>query len=531
MTPPLKSDTIGIERSASGVWVSDCSNGGTSCSRSRSLVVRAPLSFALPCRSRSLVALSLLILLTFFASLSAQAQGGYPGGGGGGYPGGGGGGYPGSADSYSVTYSGGTVTANGIPSSYGGINSSNAPGAWGGGTNIYIPGGGSGSITCAGQITATFTWNGGPNNDPPPPANSVIVAEVVNAAWSGQGSSGGSDLGPGTTPISQPPNYTAARYSLQGGGTFTVSCNPSAFMSGSSPNPYQVMGGSAYVGYTATATPALTLTGGIGSTWNKSLLIGQQLSATLNTAGLQANPCNWTVSGGSPFANYNQVAGNNNATYTPLGSLTGTSMNCYFASPTTAATVTCTAHLVVPANASPSAGLNISLSPSLTIEKPSNSLNIVIGSVNPEPGYPSPPTFVELEQYPQSQPSGSACGLQFFGTITTPAAYVASGDYGLWNWTQIIKASRLMKNNGVYWQFAVQTTNPSATTKINNWPILDGSYPYSGWYPPNGNTYNNADSPWQGLDSSTAIREYDVSDSFQDFLMYQPPGVNSLPFP
>ena len=86
------------------------------------------------------------------------------------------------------------------------------------------------------------------------------------------------------------------------------------------------------------------------------------------------------------------------------------------------------------------------------------------------------------------------------------------------------------KNNGVYWQFAVNMTTPA--TIINGTSVLDGNYPYGYfWYPSNGVAAGNADSPYQPLDASTAIREYDVSDSFNDYLMYLPPGPGSLPVP
>lgn len=48
------------------------------------------------------------------------------------------------------------------------------------------------SINCKGAITATFTWNPGPNNDPAPAASSVIVVEQVCASW---GSNSGGSIG------------------------------------------------------------------------------------------------------------------------------------------------------------------------------------------------------------------------------------------------------------------------------------------------------------------------------------------------
>jgi hypothetical protein len=255
------------------------------------------------------------------------------------------------------------------------------------------------------------------------------------------------------------------------------------------------------------------------------LLIGQQFSATLGTP-LTPTSWNWTVNGGSPFKNW--VASDSSAVYTPLGSETGYSLVCYFAKPDSV-TVSCAAHLAVPSGASPSGGLDVTATQTLTTEKPSAQLDITIGTVTNLPSLTNP-TDVQLQQVYSYPPSGDAHGITWRGTITTPAAYVTSGDYGSWNWTQLMTASRQEKNNGAYWQFAVDTTTPPRV--INGTQVLDGMYPYwYDWYPSDGTRTGNSDSPAQPLDPSNAIREYDVSDSFKDYLMYQPPGSGSLPVP
>ena len=185
--------------------------------------------------------------------------------------------------------------------------------------------------------------------------------------------------------------------------------------------------------------------------------------------------------------------------------------------------------MAVPSGASPADGLDVTGSQTFTIEKPSAQLDIYMGTVTDLPTSTNP-NAVALQQIYTDPPTGNAYGISWYGTITTPAKYASSGDYGSWNWTQLITAQRQEKNNGVYWQFAVNTTNPA--TVINGWSVLDGTYPYdNSWYAADGTRTGSADSPSQPLDSSTAIREYDVSDSFDDYLMYQPPGSGSLPVP
>jgi len=289
----------------------------------------------------------------------------------------------------------------------------------------------------------------------------------------------------------------------------------------------QTPGAEVVASFSVTPTPiTLSPTGGIGPNSAKSLLIGQQFGASLNSGSLTQTSWNWTVSGGSPFKN--SVASDASAVYTPLGSETGSTLTCYFAKPGTA-TVNCAAHLALPAGSVPAGGLDVTVTQTITVEKPSALLDVAIGTVTDLPSSTNP-TDVQLQQVYRYPPDGYAYGITWRGTITTPSAYVTSGAYGSWNWTQLMTASRQEKNNGVYWQFAVNTTTPP--TRINNTQVLDGMYPYwNEWYPSDGTRTGNSDSPAQPLDPSNAIREYDVSDSFKDYLMYQPPGSGSLPVP
>ena len=397
----------------------------------------------------------------------------------------------------------------------------------------------SGTVTCSGGIKATFTWtNGGdPNNTPP---KCVIITESCTVGWSGQASGGATATGNCTNPLGgysilelPGPGYTWrwTRYTVQNDppATLTVSCSPEAdAQAAGSGAPYSSSNSGASVVYSASISPFIILpTGGIGPSDARKLLIGQQFSATLGSP-LTPTSWNWTVSGGSPFKNW--AASDNSAVYTPLGPETGYSLVCNFAKPDSVS-VSCAAHLAVPSDASPSGGLDVTATQTLTTVKPSAQLSIICGIVTDLPTSTNP-TNVQLQQYYRYPPDGNAYGIAWYGLITTPAAYVTSGDYGSWNWTQLITASRQEKNNGVYWQFAVDTTSPP--TVINGTQVLDGTYPYGYfWYPANGATPapGSADSPQQSLDPSNAISEYNVTDSFKDYLMYLPPGSGSIPVP
>lgn len=175
----------------------------------------------------------------------------------------------------------------------------------------------------------------------------------------------------------------------------------------------------------------------------------------------------------------------------------------------------------------------------LATDKPSTVLDVYIGSVTDLPTSTNP-TTVQLQQTYFPSISADADGIEWRGTITTPAQYVPSAnpDYGKWNWTQLITASRQLKYDDVYWQLAVKITNNNTTTTkpINGIQVLDGGYPYDGinggfWYPADGTRDGNSDSPYNDLSSDTNIRAYDIRDSFNDYLMYLPPGNGSVVVP
>ena len=401
------------------------------------------------------------------------------------------------------------------------------------------------SLVCSGAISSTFTWQptAGQTLISDPPPVQVVVQEtcyVDPRGWAypnAQGQitlpTGSADNGLGVTSgmvytpltggeVRGEAYCGSTRYTVHTGGpTIALTCSPYAQIAVASGTAFYTS-----VSYSANVYPlTVNLTGGIGSSTAKHILIGQQLTATLSTGPLTPTTYSWGVSGGVAFKNY--TANNSNAVYTPLGYETGSQLVTYFCQPTTAATVSCLIHLAVPAGASPASGIDVTPTQTLTVEKPSALLDVAIGSVTDLPTSTNP-NGVQLQQFYTYPQSGNAEGISWNGTLTTPAAYVTAGNYGSWNWTQLITAQRQQKNNGVYWQFAVNTTTPA--TVINGISVLDGSYPYGYfWYPSDGTRTGNADSPYQPLDSSVTIREYDVSDSFNDYLMYLPPGSGSLP--
>lgn len=209
---------------------------------------------------------------------------------------------------YTVSYSGGTI--NGRPYT---LIQSGYSGSASFGTLVqrYIdyP-----SITCNGQITATFTWVADVPKEPPP---AVVVQEQCQAAWhciyssmlanppipKGQADNG---LGfPETSTGHAPYSYGG----LSGGkqyriitaaagkdlATFQVTCNPTASVTVGVNFGY-IQDAGASITYSAMATPLMVVLGGSGINLNTQpeYLIGQQVTCSLNPGDLTPSNYHWT---------------------------------------------------------------------------------------------------------------------------------------------------------------------------------------------------------------------------------------------
>ena len=469
--------------------------------------------------------------LTLSPLRPAHAQGGYPGGG---------------ADSYAVAYSGGsTASAYTSPSGssssttrYSGSTYSSAPGAWGGGGFTYIPPNGSGYVTCGGTITAAFTWNGGPHNDPPPPPGSVIVAETANAAWGGPGCGGGSDI-PGGTVNPNPgsgPNYTATRYTVHGGSTFAVNCTPYASMSGSAPIN-ATNGGDGYVGYTATPISAtLILQGPVkDSQGNLHILIGQHCGASM--AGLPSGSgwtttYQWSVSGPTFQTWSADTPANGNNPYNPdasyyvggPGPLTNPMAGWYWDETGNGTgkpeTVSCTATVTPPAGQG--SGFTVTISQTVKVWVPSWTCkgiggevdvnNLLNGGGNSNPSIYADATPTEL-QFKVSQ-----SGMTWSASVSAPPAPIVFGSGSL-ELAQVIQS--------IDYTYRTNTLIPiTHNSPSNGQEGLDTSWPY-GWVQvtttnPLSPSYISSDSPGMNLTNGIGSAGFDVT--FEDYLMYAAPG-------
>ena len=469
-------------------------------------------SFPLLGRTLSWAALTSLISLALCASPAAQAQGT-------------------QTDTYTVTYSGGATTAIGSTDFPAGpytlasapdqhVPSGNAYG--GSASNHQIFSGNSVTVNCQGAVTATFTWNGGPNNDPAPVAGSVIVVEQVNASCNGQSGSVSSDLPGGTSSGSSAGSqtYTATRYSVKGGGSFTATCTPTASASSTAP-PGGYSGVSVGVGYTASASPVTLTPAGttLDSSHNYDILVGQYCSASLSGLPIPSGATvsyQWSVSG-TTFQTWSAdtppVGGNpynSDASYyvDGPGPLTNSTAGWYWndrSQTPTSETVSCTATVTPPAGqGSP---FTVSLTKNVLVYRPSWTATGVGGYVAIRLGSGTTYEIVATSTATQLA-SGLKGGMNFTATVTSPdTSLFGDGNIQL---AQLCTPGR-----------SFTSANGDYTYSQNGQEGLDGTYPY-GWNV-GAPLYQTDDLPGSTL-QDYSVANFTMQDQFKDFIMYYPPG-------
>jgi len=459
------------------------------------------------------------------------------------------------AGSYVVSYSGGSVTSNSSSTRSGpfyidpyGFYYNQVMVGWGiqvvnGVTSVT-----STSVTVGGKITATFTWQSHNLTTDLPPT-SVVIYEEEHAS-----STGGStnpkaipteatcsdDLGfafvptpiTGTNPSGSTGGTAGGiRYQIKEnpGMSFTLTASPSATLAGTGAVGPPIGpsgnggGGSIRVGYKATAMPLeLVLYGGLGDKNHKSFLVGQQVTGVLLTGGLTATSSNWFVDGGEPFRSWAPTQSPGVAT-TFVGYAGDTARQtsfCFRKSTGAQSTVSCSLSLAVPLGALPVGGFAPTLTRQCTVDKPSSTLAVYIGTVQGITGNrtPSPiPYAMQLLGANDPNASSSNSGILWDGTVTTPDGYNYNGSGG-WNYTQLIAPHRLVQIGGVDY-------NP----RFDRRQVLDGSFGYASVAEPNlygadGTQNYEGDSPSQGFHGGSYA---EVLDSFVTYTLYKPPGSGS----
>jgi hypothetical protein len=421
-------------------------------------------------------------------------------------------------------------------------------GSYGGGAVTGGPGpipgtmamAGPGSASATGEITATLTWDDGNDYVVIPPPQAIVIKETCSVSWSGSSGSCTNPLGHSHNP--DPAGYgdssSGDKYwiKMNPPSTFDLHITPTANVSFSQGTPPDMVAGSCSVSYSAAAYPLeIVLGGGAGPSYLKKYLIGQELSGSLTTP-LTPVPTSfvWSVSGGEPFDGY--IVGPNDQANSPAGDysyldsvfpLNQPTVACNFKVQGTA-TVNLTCHLNVPTGALPAGGLDCNLSRTATVLRPDSiQLGVQIGSVTPFWNNPRETGYVQLTRLAAPPGSGNTEGMRFDGYVSYNTTDFGTG--GKWGVVQLITPNDQRKS-GSTWQTLHQTyPAPTGTVSINGLQCLDNSYPYAYWF--NANVWDyQADSPGEPMEAAPIMAK-DLIDSFQDTMMFIPPGGGSEPVP
>lgn len=301
----------------------------------------------------------------------------------------------------------------------------------------------SGSAIAQGKITATFTWQPDYIGEPPPA--SVIVTENSTASWSlaGSGTNTACDdgFGDAQTVTGHSGTSTGTRYSVvqNPGNSFPVTCTPSIKVSGSGYPNYGYAGIS--VAYSADATPVTIEIDGLTNDTN--VLIGQKLTAHLNTEGFLQSDWQWTINGADPFAGFQVTATTGQALELTPAMEQQASFFWYYRSLGGArgsipSTVSCTATITDPNGVQ----WGVLATQTITVYEPQNvDFQAIAGPVTVDKFIDDddPLKTVLWKLQPFNDDTGK--GIQWKGKATTPSQFVGENGSGQWSFAQTITAT------------------------------------------------------------------------------------------
>ncbi len=399
----------------------------------------------------------------------------------------------------------------------------------------------------AGEITVTFTWMPAAGQtmatDPPPMA--VVVALSGDAyayayVFGGGASTTSADDGLGDPDV--PGMNTSTSSGIH---HFTISGNtPLATVTETAtPNVLTTMSGGGsgfsmvYFDLSANIWPeTLQFTGGIGpgtAYGGQQYLIGQLLGAYLQTglgipgSELQVVAPNWyswsPPSGGAPFANFTtnptpqDASGSAASNYVPLTALSSGTLSCYFAQPgTVSITVTYTFDF-------PDGVFPVTLSGQVGVIPPAMSVTTNMGTTGLMGGDMSGDSVgLYNAAYPADIPGlPQACGIYWFGTVTTPPEFVTANETGFWSVAQLFTTNLGETKLGEQYDQFWQPTAPAQAIDITFPTLLQGldtEYPYAGrWFLADGTQGGNGDAPAYFFSS---VFDMSGGNNFSDTIMY-----------
>lgn len=396
-------------------------------------------------------------------------------------------------------------------------------------TQGYGSGGGEGgSVTCSGTITTVFQWqSSGPSDTPP---QNVIVKETCSASWGGYGIQlpagacnnglGDADVDMGPMPNAPgPPMVSTSHIStgthyrvVQGQATLTFTCTPSA-------NSADQVYAYCNVWYSVAPTAVIVNLQGVTDNGSRNILIGQGITANLDTGAYHQTTWTWTISG-DPFAGFQLGPGNQTGHAIELapGALTQASVSYFYRSIGTpgvqppqgetsnAQTVTCISTVTDPNNAN-APPIQVTGSTSVNVYQPFHDITISLGALD---------VYLHVDGTIWFQAAGNGIlGITWQGHVITPAMFIQEQGVGSWNYTQLIRPDISYVANGV-----------SHNDPNNGKKGLDGTFPYAGPYMADNSLGKAGDSPGKQVNDTMSRIDYNLN--AWTWMLYRPPSFDSV---
>jgi hypothetical protein len=303
-----------------------------------------------------------------------------------------------------------------------------------------------------------------------------------------------------------------------------------------------------YVAYSASAVPIqIILSGGIGDQLHHRYLIGQLCQATVSSP-LLVSSRNWTVTGGLPFAGFSPSPQIGHVVPAPPQQTTSV-FNTYFASASASVSVACAIHIQVPAPQLPAGGLDATLSINFQTEIPTVTSKIRHVFPDPQSSVYLTPTYDPVNQtVPEAivfaRPVTNGVGIQFDCGVATPTDYLPAGAVDWWNETlaggwNILQVAHSGRHRTL-------SSGAQQTMKCHGFTTgLDSTLPYEPagtgphFYKADGSVGTNPDVTDTTIQSFNDPFEdppvnpvyFKIDESFDTYLMYMPPGTNSVYVP
>jgi hypothetical protein len=307
---------------------------------------------------------------------------------------------------------------------------------------------------------------------------------------------------------------TAYRYELKAnpGSPYVRNLTPTANSSRSSTSPPYSIGGGAGVSWTLDNYCLDLGLGGVTSDPNdnkiKKILPGQKLTGSIvwnPEAPITHMTYNWSVTGCDPFINYIHTVSPPLGQVVAYAAVTTPTTFAYFSKPGTG-TISCTYKFKL--NEAPQTEYTVNLSKNVPVVDLQNIESNIVAAA---------PGSIHILN-PNGSHKLTFTTMNFNGRATTPSYFVQSGNYGSWDFVQLVTSSHI-----------TATINGTVEPYPGNFytPRLDNTFPYAAGETANGNQGTTNDNPYLNFTAAAGLTKITLQYTFRMHWLYLPPGADS----